>query len=130
MIKFMEPEVNIKCRKSDLETVRRAVDPAINEYKALMKKEVRLFKDRDVPAKVNIDEGKFLPEFNDEEGQESCMGGIIIHCRKGRIVCSNTLDDRLQLVYQEAIPEIRRLLFPSFKKPDVKAKPQETKHHH
>ena len=126
----MEPEVNIKCRKSDLEVVKKAVDPAIQEYKALMKKEVKIFKDREIPAKVNIDEGKYLPEFHDDEGADSCLGGIILHCRKGRIVCANTLDERLQLVYQEAIPEIRRVLFPSFKKPtEHKAKPAE-KHHH
>lgn len=41
------------------------------------------------------------------------MGGIVLHTRKGRIVCSNTIDERLQLVYQEAIPEIRAMLFPS-----------------
>ena len=44
------------------------------------------------------------------------MGGILMHARKGRIVCSNTIDERLQLVYQEAIPQIRSMLFPSFNK--------------
>jgi vacuolar-type H+-ATPase subunit E/Vma4 len=96
----------------------------------LMKREVKVFKDRDVPAKINVDEGKHLPEFHEDEGTDSSMGGIIMHCRKGRIVCSNTLDDRLQLVYQEAIPEIRTMLFPSFKKStEHRAKPAATKHH-
>ena len=44
------------------------------------------------------------------------MGGIVLHAKKGRIVCSNTIDERLQLVYQEAIPQIRSMLFPCFKK--------------
>jgi len=44
------------------------------------------------------------------------MGGFLMHARKGRIVCSITLDDRLALCYQEAIPDVRRILFPSFKK--------------
>ncbi len=95
----MEPEVNIKYKKSDTELVKKAIEPAIQEYKALMKKEVKIFKDRDVPCKINLDEGKYLPEYDENEGAESCIGGIIMHCRKGRIVCSNTLDDRLQLVY-------------------------------
>jgi vacuolar-type H+-ATPase subunit E/Vma4 len=92
------------------------LDQAADEYKKLMKKEVKLFKDRDVPLKLTLETTKFLPEFDDNEGAESCMGGVMIHAKKGRIVCSNTLDERLQLVYQEAIPEIRRILFPSFKK--------------
>lgn len=86
-----------------------------------MKKEVLAFKNREVPCKVNLDEGKHLPEYDENEGQESCLGGVVLHCRKGRIVCSNTLDDRLRLVYQEAIPEVRHLLFPSIRKPEKPA---------
>lgn len=86
-----------------------------------MKKEVLFFQDKEVPLKIVVDKDRFLPEFDENEGAESCMGGVVLHARKGRIVCSNTLDDRLQLVYQEAIPEIRRTLFPSFKKKSVAA---------
>jgi vacuolar-type H+-ATPase subunit E/Vma4 len=73
-----------------------------------------------------------LAEYDETEGADSCMGGIMLHARKGRIVCKNTLDERLQLVYQEAIPDIRRMLFPCFKKPTVE-KPTEdpnVRHHH
>lgn len=112
----MEPEVNVRCRKSDHDTVKSVIEAATEEYKKLMKKEVKIFANRDVPAKVNLDD-KYLPEYDETEGAESCLGGVVLHCRKGRIVCSNTLDDRLQLVYQESVPEVRRLLFPSFKKP-------------
>lgn len=68
-----------------------------------------------MPLKIVLDD-KYLPEYDENEGADSCMGGVVLHAKKGRIVCSNTLDDRLQLVYQEAIPEIRKQLFPSFKK--------------
>lgn len=91
----MEPEVNVRCRKTDLELVKKVSDSAVEEYKTLMKKEVKAFKERDVPCKIIVDDAKFLPEYKDEEGADSCMGGVVLHCRKGRIVCSNTLDDRL-----------------------------------
>ena len=113
----MEPEVNVRCRKSDYAVVKTVIEPAVEEYKKLMKKEVKIFKDREVPCKVNLDENRYLPEYDENEGAESCLGGVVLHCRKGRIVCSNTLDDRLTLVYQESIPEVRKLLFPSIKKP-------------
>ena len=91
-----------------------------------MKKEVKAFKTREVPCKVTIDKAKYLAEYNENEATDSCMGGLLLHCRKGRIVCSNTLDERLQLVYQEAIPDVRRLLFPCFQANKViKAKPAE-----
>ena len=112
----MEAEVHIRCRKVDLAYVQAVLDQAADEYKKLLKKEVKLFKDRDVPLKLILDSDKYLPEYDDNEGAESCLGGLVLHAKKGRIVCSNTLDDRLQLVYQEAIPEIRKTLFPSFKK--------------
>lgn len=82
----------------------------------MMQTEVKAFEGRDVPCKVKIDEKNFLPEYSEEAGVESCLGGVLLHARKGKIVCSNTLDDRMQLCYQQAIPDIRRTLFPSFKK--------------
>jgi vacuolar-type H+-ATPase subunit E/Vma4 len=75
------------------------MDQAGDEYKKLMKKEVQIFKDRDVPLKLTLDTDRFLPEYDDNEGAESCLGGVILHAKKGKIVCSNTLDDRLSLVY-------------------------------
>ena len=126
----MEPEVNVRCRKSDLAHVQSIVDAAIEEYKKLMKKEVKIFANREVPIKVNVDQNRYLPEYDETEGAESCMGGIVLHTRKGRIVCSNTLDDRLQLVYQESVPEIRKILFPSFKKNVQKASAPAQTHGH
>jgi len=101
---------------------------AADEYKALMKSEVKFFNDKDVPCNLIIETIKFLSEYDDTEGAESCMGGIVLHARKGRIVCSNTLDERLQLVVQEAIPEIRSMLFPCFAKKPVDEAEEHVKH--
>jgi vacuolar-type H+-ATPase subunit E/Vma4 len=95
----MEAEVHIRCRKSDLALINEVFQKAGEEYKALMKKEVKLFKDRDVPLKLIVDSDRFLPEYTESEGADSCMGGVLLHARKGRIVCANTIDERLQLVY-------------------------------
>ena len=61
---------------------------------------------------LHVEPDKFLDEYN-LGAVNSCMGGIVLHCRKGRIVCANTIDERLQLVYQIALPDIRKDLFPS-----------------
>jgi vacuolar-type H+-ATPase subunit E/Vma4 len=66
------------------------------------------------PLEVTVDEKKGLPEYNVDTPGNSCTGGVKLHARKGRIVCSNTLDDRLSLCYQETTPQIRRLLFPNY----------------
>ena len=51
----MEPEVFVRCRKSDLELVQSCIAPAVEEYKKIMKKEVKVFKDREVPIKLEVD---------------------------------------------------------------------------
>ena len=127
----MEGEVHIRCRESDYGLIMEIQAQACDEYKQLMKKEVKLFRDKEVPLKLIVDNNKFLPEYEETDGAESCMGGVLLHARKGRIVCTNTIDERLQLVYQEAIPDIRRILFPSFikKKEDQPAEVVVPKHH-
>jgi V-type H+-transporting ATPase subunit E len=109
LIKLMEAEVNVRCRKSDLPTVKKVVEKASEEYKALMKAEVKGLKNKEIPLKINIDEHRFLPEFLEKSVNpaESCMGGVVMHAKLGRIVCSNTLDERLILLQQDAIPQIR-----------------------
>ena len=110
----MEKEVVIQCRKSDEDLVKSVLDEALDEYGVILQREVKAFKDKPLfRPNLTIDEKKYLPEYDTKEGSESCMGGVRMHTRKGRIVCSNTLDERLSLCYQEAIPDIRRLLFPS-----------------
>jgi hypothetical protein len=51
----MEGEVHIRCRKSDLNMILEAAGPATEEYKKLLKAEVKLFRDRDVPLRLIID---------------------------------------------------------------------------
>ena len=56
----------------------------------------------------------YLNEWNPNDLTNSCLGGFLLLCRKNRIVCNQTLDERAQLVYEKAIPMIRENLFPSF----------------
>ncbi len=44
----------------------------------------------------------------------SCLrscGGVVVTSADGKIVCSNTLDDRLRITYGSNLPAIRALLF-------------------
>ncbi len=40
-----------------------------------------------------------------------CFGGVIMTNEDGLIVCKNTLDARLELVYQMLLPNIRKSLY-------------------
>ena len=42
----------------------------------------------DFPCNVKVDEKHFLPEWDANRLDQSCMGGFLLLCRKNRIVCS------------------------------------------
>ena len=50
-------------------------------------------------------------KFLTPEERGSC-GGVILYAHKFRIVCSNTLEERLELSFEMALPKIRQVLFP------------------
>lgn len=45
-----------------------------------------------------------------EEGGD--CGGVVLTSRDKRIVCNNTLKSRLDLCFEELLPQIRKVLFP------------------
>jgi vacuolar-type H+-ATPase subunit E/Vma4 len=50
--------------------------------------------------------------FMSDEKDQGC-GGIILYTANSRIVCENTLHQRLDLAYEELLPSIRNTLFPA-----------------
>lgn len=61
----MEPDVSIRCKKEDVAVVKSVIDDAVKEYKELMKKEVKFFFNKEVPAHVILDESAYLPVYNE-----------------------------------------------------------------
>ena len=114
LIKLIEPKVTLRCRESDKAILSAIIDEAVADYKEKMLSQVKALEGKsDIPCVVTIDEKNFLPEYNEDDPTNSCLGGFVMYCRQNRIVCSQTLDDRIDMVYQFAIPEMRATLFPS-----------------
>ena len=59
-----------------------------------------------INSKVVINERKFL-----ETIEKNSIGGVILTSNRGRIVCSNTLLNRVNLAFQESLPDIRKELY-------------------
>ena len=74
----------------------------------------------DIPCVVTVDQEHFLPEFNEQDPTNSCLGGFVMYARKNRIVCSQTLDDRLAMTFNQSIPAMRASLFPSLASANAK----------
>jgi len=101
LIKLLESEVNIVCRREDVELVKDCIHSAKEQFSKLMHEQTVKFKN--LETNITVDEKYNLPEY--------IIGGIMMTAMKSKIRVDNTLDKRLELLRQSAIPEIRKLLF-------------------
>ena len=117
MIKLIEPTIYIRLREADQELFEEIQEEAVSDYRNKMVSEVKRFEGKDpedLPCNIIIDT-KFLESIEDNE-LAGCLGGFKLFAKKGRIVCSQTLDDRIDLAFGVAVPLIRFKLFPSMRK--------------
>lgn len=55
---------------------------------------------------------KFVPHSAHCYTSQCSSGGVVLASRDGKIVCENTLDARLQVVFRKKLPEVSNTLFP------------------
>ena len=103
LIKLSEPKVNVNVRKADLALAKKVIPGVVESYQTKTRSQVV----------VNLDEKRFLPPSPEEAGENapSCCGGVVVSARKGKIMCSNTLDTRLEIAYEALLPDIRERMF-------------------
>ena len=104
MIKLLEPELHLKCRKEDLALIRELIPECEREFKAMMEKEAP---ESEYATILKLVEGENMTA---EDGGE--CGGVIVFTPNRKIVCINTLKSRLDLCFEELLPHIRKILFP------------------
>ncbi|KAF2272889.1 ATPase, V1/A1 complex, subunit E [Westerdykella ornata] len=88
-----EENIQVKARKADYDTVRKAIEEAQAEYKSKVGKDVS----------ISIDESDPLPDGS--------AGGVVVVGTGGKIDINNTFEERLRLLETDALPSIRVLLF-------------------
>lgn len=134
LIKLDETKVSLRCRKDDESSVKSVLSAAVEAFKQKSHK-------KDV--KVTIDTVNYLPAGPGKSNslvswyaaittflftpssladrvlssRVSChgcsCGGVVLSAHDGKIVCDNTLDQRLALAFDANIPKIRSLVFSS-----------------
>jgi V-type H+-transporting ATPase subunit E len=105
LIKLDETKVSLRCRKDDESSVKSVLSAAVEAFKQKSHK-------KDV--KVTIDTVNYLPAGPGKSNSlVSCCGGVVLSAHDGKIVCDNTLDQRLALAFDANIPKIRSLVFSS-----------------
>ncbi|KAM6221179.1 V-type proton ATPase subunit E 2 [Rhynchocyon petersi] len=93
LFQLLEPRVLIRCRQQDTLLMETALQRVIPGYVLVSQK----------PVEVCIDQGAYLPS--------NLAGGLEAYSENHRIKVSNTLEDRLDLIAQHRMPEIRKALF-------------------
>ena len=106
MIKLLEDEIELMCREEEVDYINSIKRECENEYSDFMKKETG----DDYNCKLSVIEDIHLTNANGAR-----CGGVILLAHKRRIVCSNTLEDRLNLVFEQELPRLRNGLFPKEK---------------
>lgn len=90
---LMEPSVQIKVRKADVSAAKDAAKTAVNNFS----------KESGFTVEFKIDESDFL--------DKDLAGGVVIVNGSGKISVNNTLDERLKLLSESALPAIRLEIF-------------------
>lgn len=103
LLRLKEQSVLLRCREVDCKLIDSILDAAKKEYAE--KANVQ-------PPKITVDDRMYLPPpTNHEVHGPLCSGGVVLASQDGKIVCENTLDARLEVVFRQKLPEIRKRLF-------------------
>ncbi|KAH7515116.1 hypothetical protein FEM48_Zijuj11G0161900 [Ziziphus jujuba var. spinosa] len=98
-----EPAVLLRCREADRKLVESVMEEAKREYAEKAKVKA---------PKITIDDHVFLPPAprGGDSHEPFCSGGVVVASQDGKIVLENTLDARLDVVFRQKLPEIRKRL--------------------
>jgi len=105
---IMEKNVTVRCRKEDLDIVKKQIKAAREEYMKLVKRETGIKDD----VSISVDEQNFLPPHPSGENKGvTCRGGVVLTALRGRISLDNTLEARLRQSFRDNQPIMRGMLF-------------------
>ena len=102
-----EKTVKVHGREQDLAIVKDAAEAAKDKYKQAFSTEA---------PQITVATDNYLPPGGNGSAADdsaSCAGGVLVSNASGSIVCSQKLDDRLQIAYTQNLPQIRATLFGS-----------------
>lgn len=101
---MLEEEVELLVKDGDQDLVTDLMPSCEESYEQIMMETTG----REYKTTLTIMEGRTMTE---EQG--SAAGGIILMAHGRRISVQNTLMDRLSLLFDLELPNIRRMLFPN-----------------
>jgi vacuolar-type H+-ATPase subunit E/Vma4 len=83
--------------------IKEGIDPSVGEVD--LRIDDKFFLEEPITT-TNTEE-----KINKNSENTKCFGGVMLTSEDGLIVCKNTLDNRIDLAYQQMLPIIRQNLF-------------------
>jgi V-type H+-transporting ATPase subunit E len=122
------PQVAVRVRKCDVAAAESVLAEAAKLYKEAVSKATDGF----VPdlAPLTIDTTYLPPAYSADNAEDFCSGGVVLVARRGRILCKNTLDARLDISFHKLTPSLRGMLFGERAPPPNAGKHDEAAHGH
>ena len=93
LLTLQDSEVTVRCRKADATIVQASIPAVAEQYVAKT----------NAPVTVTVDASTFL--------SDSCVGGVVLLSQGGSILVDNTFESRLEIAYNQNLPDIREMLF-------------------
>jgi V-type H+-transporting ATPase subunit E len=100
---MMERNLNIELKQDHAVAVEKLFPDCQNDFSEIILKET---------GKV-MESKLALSEYSLEEKNQHIIGGIFLRSSDGVIVCDNSLDSRVRLIFEQLLPTIRASLFPA-----------------
>ncbi|KAL0285985.1 UNVERIFIED_CONTAM: V-type proton ATPase subunit E2 [Sesamum angustifolium] len=101
LLRLKEPSILLRCREMDVSLVNSVLEDAKREYAKKAKVQA---------PSITIDKVYLPPPPSSKQPLgPSCSGGVVLASQDGKIVCENTLDARLDVVFRQKLPEVSPL---------------------
>lgn len=125
LLAVQEEVVAIQVRKEDEDLVKGLLAGIPDAFQAVCHAATGI----KPPLRVSIHPEHLPVAPSQAAGGPSCAGGVNLIASKGKIICRNTLDSRLEHALYDLEPQIRGLLFGVRPAPVVKAEEKGHGHH-
>lgn len=94
----MEPKARVVVKKGDAGFAEKQIPAVIDEYLELTGN-----KTKRADIVLEVDRNEFL--------SAQCAGGVVLYNSASNIIINNTLEERLKLLGETALPQIRTAVF-------------------
>ncbi|CAK8576754.1 unnamed protein product [Lathyrus sativus] len=105
LLRMRESSLLLRCRETDRKLVESLLEEAKKEYSEKAKVQ---------PPTIVLDDRVYLPPQPKNNAADSheifCSGGVVLASDDGKIVLESTLDARLDVIFRQKLPEIRKRL--------------------